>query len=127
MGTWKLLAVMIGAALVGWLVVGSLGRAPDDETSPAVATAPSEGAPAGDEADLAEPPITGDASVPQAHEFSDAAMEREFSALARALARDAVITNYVFPLGGIAPARYGIMKFRRFDHFWAPAFSARVR
>lgn len=139
---WKTLgAVVIGAALAGWLVVRVLSgnsamptaptetaRAPmaaPQRTAAEVAIAEPPTAPAA-APEVAKPAVVEEPS-PAADGDEGAAIERDLTALAQALQRDVRIEDRVMPRVNDILDVPGTTEYRRAPDFWEPALRSGER
>jgi hypothetical protein len=139
---WKTLgAIVIGAALAGWLVVRVLSGGAAAPVVPTEAARVATTAPQRTAADvaLAEPtaaPVAAPAvakpaaveeppSAPDGDE--DAAIARDLAALAQALQRDVRIEDRVMPRVNDVLDVPGTTEYRRGPDFWEPALTSGTR
>jgi hypothetical protein len=135
---WKTLgAVVIGAALAGWLVVRILtagSTSPTGSIIGARATAPAPEPTAADAA-VGEPEVTPAAvaavaspaaaePAPVAGGDESAVIERELTTLAQALQRDVRPEDRIMPRVNDVLDVPGTTEYRRAPDFWEPALSA---
>jgi hypothetical protein len=125
-----LVAIALGAAVAGWLVVRLLGGdAPDAgrvevarETHPEVATPGEREARPGA---TAEPPAVGGESEPEAGEH--ATIARDLDALEWALRRDVGLEDWLIPEDTTVLHLPNVIVYLRAPEFWQPAFAAGAR